>query len=97
MDDELSIMKRRSIFQGFPASPQAEIAASGSIGLMPLPPVPKDPPSQLELPPLPVLPLPLALEEEPLADEEVAFGWGPSEEQLACANNIETASQKPVE
>ena len=66
---------------------------------MPLPPVPRGPPSQMEPPPLPVLPLlpePAVLD-VPLAEEEVDFCCGLSEEQLACANTTAAASQKLVE
>ncbi len=90
-------MKRRSIFQGRPASPQGAGAPSGWFGLtMPLPPLPKGPPSQIE-PPLPVLPPPPLVLDVPLAEEELDFGCGPSEEQPLCANIIEAASEKLVQ
>src|SRR5258705_13364331 len=72
MDEELSIMKTRSIFQGVPASPQGAAAPSGRVGLMMrLPPAPTEPPSQLAPPPLPVLPLlpEPAVVDVPLAEE----------------------------
>ena len=68
----------------------APAGAGPAFGLMmPLPPAPVAPPSELA-PPLPVLPLPLepAMPDVPLA--EVDFCCGPSDEQLACANMIES-------
>jgi hypothetical protein len=66
--------------------------------MIPLPPAPGGPPSQLAPPPLPVLPVaPELVLAVPLVEDEGDVACEPSDEQLGCVNIIEAASDKPVQ